>query len=225
MASAANAQGQAQGQSQGQVQGQGQNGPNERFMFVSYSGPPPNEPPAAGQKKRRGGPSEVRAHITKEFHRKLRVQRLTSLHAEPSEAMVSLPVRRKSTPLTNDQSWGKKGGRVVDIEEIESVPTDGPPRRTSSSSSTSQQSPTTISPSSFSDDLALQMTPPLQPRTFLGAGRMDPFNMLPSGGNNTFINQVLDHGRSLVALLPSPKISRRNKGRSGIAQHMSNVAY
>ena len=47
-----------------------------RFMFVEYSAP---APPVKGQKKRRGGPSEVRAHITKEFHRRLKIKRLDAL--------------------------------------------------------------------------------------------------------------------------------------------------
>ncbi|EXJ79616.1 hypothetical protein A1O3_07895 [Capronia epimyces CBS 606.96] len=47
-----------------------------KYMFVEYSAPPQK---VEGQKRRRGGPSEVRAHITKEFHRRSRFQRLGAL--------------------------------------------------------------------------------------------------------------------------------------------------
>lgn len=56
-----------------------------QYMFVEYAG---STVPVQGQKKRRGGPTEVRSHITKEFHRKTRIKRLNTWTRVPATAKL-----------------------------------------------------------------------------------------------------------------------------------------
>ncbi|KIX06546.1 uncharacterized protein Z518_04522 [Rhinocladiella mackenziei CBS 650.93] len=134
-----------------------------RYMFVEYSAP---APPVKGQKKRRGGPSEVRAHITKEFHRRLRVKRLDAL-----KGTVPLPERPKVANPTieqedEEQDWKHSGTRSPSIH---------------------------TRPASPNKNIPPELYLSRRLRTVLGEGRMDPFDVLPAHRMPLFIHMVLDH--------------------------------
>ncbi|KIX97019.1 uncharacterized protein Z520_07133 [Fonsecaea multimorphosa CBS 102226] len=162
------------------------NAPAGRFMFVEYSKP---VEPVKGEKRRRGGPSEVRAHITKNYHRALRVKRLEAL--------------RK----------GQDGGGPVEKSKLE--PRDGPARETSEGETQdgdvaieeheekedgdefSPHKPYPTPPvDDDREDLALQLRSARGLQSLLGEGRIDPFDALPVQGVPLFIHQVLDHALS-----------------------------
>ena len=139
-----------------------------RYMFVEYKEP---VIPAQGQKRRRGGPSEVRAHITKEFHRKLRVKRLGG-----SRAQTTLTDRSKLA-----------GPAVHHDDEIQKEP-----RPRTSTTPTSPKS----SAGSPDEDTSVQVSLSPGLKNGLGEGRMDPFNALPIDQKSMYIHMVLDHVRS-----------------------------
>ncbi|OCT54037.1 hypothetical protein CLCR_09596 [Cladophialophora carrionii] len=172
-----------------------------RFMFVEYSKP---VEPAKGQKKRRGGPSEVRAHITKNYHRTLRVKRLESL--KQGEVPLSLGGFQRQ-----DSSEGNEDDEFPDPEVIKeaswstgdanqtispSAPvsawTKPSPGTTATTTTTSWLSEAPRR-SSTNEDLALRLNTSLGLQTLLGEGRIDPFDVLPAQGMPMFVHQVLDH--------------------------------
>jgi hypothetical protein len=139
-----------------------------RFMFVEYKEP---TIPAQGQKRRRGGPSEVRAHITKEFHRKLRVKRLDSLRPQTTLTDRSKLVR----PVAHHD------------EEIQTA--------TLPRTSTMPASPKSLA--GFPDEdtsVQVNLSPGL--KNGLGEDRTDPFNALPVNQMSKYSHMVLDHVRS-----------------------------
>ncbi|EXJ64544.1 hypothetical protein A1O7_00880 [Cladophialophora yegresii CBS 114405] len=176
-----------------------------RFMFVEYSKP---VEPAKGQKKRRGGPSEVRAHITKNYHRTLRVKRLESL--KQGEVPASFGSEHKLLQR-QDSSEGNDDDEYLDSEVINQAPwsmgdvnpTISPsaprPAWTKPSPSTSATTTTTswsseASPrSSTNEDLPFRLNTSFGLQTVLGQGRFDPFDVLPVQGVPMFVHQVLDH--------------------------------
>jgi hypothetical protein len=174
----------------------GQNSNNSRFMFVEFSAPA--APVPKGTKKRRGGPSEVRAHITKEYHRKLRVKRLGApriigdaesiVDGNDEEERIVLPERTRSgkpdsiTPLVG----------AGDIQDQ----TERTRRGSNMSRASSLSAPSAVAmPPSPKSEITrkLSMSPKL--RNQLGEGRLDPFDALPAQGMPLFIHRVLDHGR------------------------------
>ena len=152
-----------------------------RFMFVEYSAP---TPAVKGQKKRRGSPSDVRAHITKEFHRRLRVKRVDSLRGN-----VSLPERRKTSVPSPER--GKTSSLSGEVEDVQDIRDDTKPP--------SAKSPTNLSRiESLNEEISLRLNFSRRLSTVLGEGRMDPFDVLPSQHAPLFLNQVLDHGMSKI---------------------------
>ncbi len=160
-------------------------------MFVEYKEP---AIPAQGQKRRRGGPSEVRAHITKEFHRKLRVKRLGSSSPQ--------------TTLTDRSKLARPAARHDDEIQKEPRP------RTSTT-------PTSPKPSARppDEDASVQVNPSPGLKNGLGEGRTDPFNALPLDQKSMYIHMVLDHVRShlgqpLVDILATLRLRQEWKGIS-----------
>lgn len=174
------------------------NNDNSRFMFVEFSAPA--GPVPKGTKKRRGGPSEVRAHITKEYHRKLRVKRLGAPKAIDDvelivaergvEERVALPDRTKSNETETTTSLLG----VDDEEDQQKHPRKESRLRRVSSSSWSATSAVTA-PLSPRSEIVTSMNSSPRLQNLLGEGRLDPFDALPSQGMPLFIHQVLDHGR------------------------------
>nr|KAK5441078.1 hypothetical protein LTR18_006922 [Exophiala xenobiotica] len=165
-----------------------------RFMFVEYKEP---TIPAQGQKRRRGGPSEVRAHITKEFHRKLRVKRLDSLRPQTTLTDRSKLVR----PVAHHD------------EEIQTA--------TLPRTSTMPASPKSLA--GFPDEdtsVQVNLSPGL--KNGLGEDRTDPFNALPVNQMSKYSHMVLDHqlpgDSDLVAEHSSRKIESIESGQKRMAQ-------
>ncbi|KAJ9608933.1 hypothetical protein H2200_006704 [Cladophialophora chaetospira] len=181
-----------------------------KFMFVEYAKPVET---VKGQKKRRGGPSEVRAHITKNYHRNLRVKRLESLKkGDVPSASDQKVLNRQDSSETNED----------DVEEIEFAEVDqfirpSPPTNPSVSPPTwTRPSPTTTATSwspethvSPNEDLTLHLpSSTFGLQTILGEGRLDPFDVLPTQGMPLFVHQVLDH--ALVHTWPNTVPLRRS---------------
>jgi len=141
-----------------------------RFMFVEYSAP---APPVKGQKKRRGGPSEVRAHITKEFHRRLRIKRLDALKGN-----APLVERPKLARLPQD-----------DEDEEQS-------RAQLLAAQRPSKSPSKANPLQFNASRCLQ-TVLGEGRT----DPFDVLPTLPNQRLHPFVIQVLDHGALHLPLL------------------------
>ncbi|OAP59520.1 hypothetical protein AYL99_06818 [Fonsecaea erecta] len=157
------------------------NAPGARFMFVEYSKP---VEPAKGQKKRRGGPSEVRAHITKNYHRALRVKRLEALKKGQDGGFVG---KSKLEPREDPRRDTRPGEDGDGEEHGETEDGDGlSPRKPSCSPSVDEDH----------KDLTLQLKSAQALRSILGEGRIDPFDTYPVGGVPLFIHQVLDHALS-----------------------------
>ncbi|KIW77870.1 hypothetical protein Z517_07703 [Fonsecaea pedrosoi CBS 271.37] len=156
------------------------NASTSQFMFVEYSKP---VEPVKGQKKRRGGPSEVRAHITKNYHRALRVKRLEALKKGPD----GIPVEKSKleprespagdTTEGDEAHWEKGGGGEPSSREP-SYPSSTPPGEDDYK------------------DIALQLNSAHRLQSALGEGRVDPFDAFPVQGVPVFIHQVLDHALS-----------------------------
>lgn len=193
-------------------QGGGPNS-NSRFMFVEFSAP--TEPPK-GTKKRRGGPSEVRAHITKEYHRRLRDKRLGApktvkdaefnLDGKDEEEHISRPERTRSVSNSQPDPTTPLDGEEEGKKRHEMRHSSKPPRIRRASSTSWQSDPTasTTTPLTQHSEISrsLSRSPSLQ--SMLGESRLDPFDALPSLGTMpVFIDQVLKHGRSPPPSLPS----------------------
>lgn len=167
---------------------------DDRFMFVEYSGP---VAPTKGEKKRRGGPSEVRAHITKEFHRRLRVKRQDALKGDDAKHPNS-----HRPPPQDDETIDDE---TIDDEEQHAM------RRHRAPTSPSAR----LRPAASSEDTKTppQSMVPCQLKTVLGEGRMDPFDVLPARRMPLFIHQVLDH----VGIHPrASSVSNRNDTRNNL---------
>lgn len=139
-------------------------------MFVEYSRPP--AAPVKGQKRRRGGPSEVRAFITQEFHRKLKVRRVGALKGN-----VPLPDRTKRanlSPAAADESAVRDGDDDDAFQQRGIKSASGSPTQ---------------------EDMSLQLSVSPGPGSWsvLGQGRMDPFDVLPVSRMPQYIQMVLDH--------------------------------
>jgi len=172
---------------------------NSRFMFVEFSAPA--GPVPKGTKKRRGGPSEVRAHITKEYHRKLRVKRLgrpktnedveSTVVESDTHERLALPDRSKAGEIERTTS-------LVDLDDNQyqrKHSHDESMLRRASSSSWSTVSAVAGALSPQSEIVTNMSSSPIL-HNLLGEGRLDPFDALPSQGMPMFIHRVLDHGRS-----------------------------
>ncbi|EXJ70583.1 uncharacterized protein A1O5_06653 [Cladophialophora psammophila CBS 110553] len=170
------------------------NAPASRFMFVEYSKP---VEPVKGQKRRRGGPSEVRAHITKNYHRALRVKRLEALkrggegHAGPLERPKRDAGRKGPARDPRDGDEVRDHG---DEEHSEKGEDDGLSRRAGS--------PRTPPDDDRNGVVALQSNTSRLLKSVLGEGRIDPFDALPVQGVPLFIHQVLDHVRTILPSAP-----------------------
>ena len=160
-------------------------------MFVEYSAPAPPAP--KGTKKRRGGPSEVRAHITKEFHRRLRVKRLDALKGingpnEPEDSIsigansFTLPERSRSASESSPDTEDQQGDDECSQYSI------------SQKSDTTRSSLSSTSASPLSVDVALQSIP-RRLQTLLGEGRIELFDFMPAQKHSLFIHKVFEHGR------------------------------
>lgn len=175
-----------------------------RYMFVEYAAPAAPQP--LGTKKRRGGPSEVRAHITKEFHRRLRVKRLGSLNPSPPrddntsdapnppDPTCDVQVPATGPTFLPDRTWLKdltpeedrEEHKAASIEQVNATPpspdnASPDPQRRGSTSRTPPQ-PT---------------SPRIATTLLLGESNMDPFEVLPVNTAPSFIRHVLKHGMSL----------------------------
>lgn len=194
---------------------------SSRFMFVEFSAP--SEPVPKGTKKRRGGPSEVRAHITKEYHRKLRVKRLGAPKAtksassipdgkdEEEHSGVALPERTRSASLPDStipldgEEEGKNDHKKRHLHKDSKI------RRASTTSLPGVPLGTETAiktPLTEHSDIRLSLSRSPNLCNLLGEGRLDPFNALPSQGTMPlFIHRVLEHGR----FLPFPLSSLRTR--------------
>ncbi|KIW15533.1 hypothetical protein PV08_05581 [Exophiala spinifera] len=163
-----------------------------RYMFVAYKEP---AVPVQGQKRRRGGAREVRAHITKEFHRKLRVKRL---------ADGSIPDDKKApddTPTkgTSGSEPEAQHGPDEGIDQEETRPETVAPEQFFSSQQEHSRPPTVGSPGtrSVEDSRLPRRRPRREPlpglKQVLGEGRTDPFDALPIRKMSTYLHMVLDH--------------------------------
>jgi hypothetical protein len=219
------------------------NAQNGQFMFVEYAKPVET---VKGQKKRRGGPSEVRAvsetrdwshqvatfgcyngengqlmrtiqHITKNYHRALRVKRLQSLKkgsgTSTDDHLQPFDLERSDSFDGNDEGAFDE----IEFADPELQPTSLPPQtprypgatraspaaESGSLPNTAYRSPYLESGSSPHQDFALHRpenrrndseddTEPTLLK-ILSASRIDPFDVLPVKNLPRFCQRVLDH--------------------------------
>lgn len=169
---------------------------NSRFMFVEFSAPA--APLPKGTKKRRGGPSEVRAHITKEYHRRLRVKRLGAPKIiDDAESMVDGHDDEESIVLAERTRSGRPDSITPLLGADDKQDQTEHSRRGSNMSRASSLSAASAVavPLSPQSEAAMSLSTSPKLRNRLGEGRLDPFDALPSQGMPLFIHRVLDHGR------------------------------
>ncbi|KIW35457.1 uncharacterized protein PV07_02153 [Cladophialophora immunda] len=162
------------------------NAPTSRFMFVEYSKP---VEPVKGQKRRRGGPSEVRAHITKNYHRALRVKRLEALKKGQDGGTAE---RSKLEPREGPAREAREGEDGdcdgVDEEEL---------GENGDGEGQSPRKPSCTPPvGDDHKDIIPHLSSARGLQSVLGEGRIDPFDAFPVQGVPLFVHQVLDHALS-----------------------------
>ena len=166
-----------------------------RYMFIECQ-----TPDKAKLKNTRGSKSAARAHVTKEFHRKVRLKRrdgfTSTTTAGSASPTTSTPGIARSNSISTIKSEESFTGSTVkyededdDDDEVESL----------------QRIPTRESRSpSVSDPMARSVI-----QLSLSQSRTDPFNQLPIADMPPFMQRVLDH--ALVHTWPSTVPVRRNE--------------
>ena len=143
-----------------------------RYMFVECQ-----TPGEAKLRNSRGSKSAARAHVTKEFHRKVRLKRREDFTAEVKEEPSVSPISKPTlTPLVVEIKSEVLDEDDEPLEEIPPQPRD--------------RSPSTSNPVAWS---VIQSS--------LSQSRTDPFNSFPEQEMSPFLQRVLDH--ALVHTWPS----------------------
>ncbi|KIV89266.1 hypothetical protein PV10_08845 [Exophiala mesophila] len=200
-----------------------------RYMFVEYAAPAP--PPPLGTKRRRGGPSEVRAHITKEFHRRLRVKRLGSLNPLPLRGDDTSDPPMPPPPTHNDQVLATVSTSLPDrtlskhlnVEEHHEEHDAVPPEKgnaTSLLSDDSSDDPQRIGSTGRPPQGAI--SPTLSASPLLGESNVDPFEVLPFSTAPSFIQHVLKH--AVVHSWPQTVPARNNSTANPVSSKWFSFA-
>ncbi|KIV80502.1 hypothetical protein PV11_07998 [Exophiala sideris] len=138
-----------------------------QYMFVEYAA---TTRPSQGEKRRRGGPTEVRSHITKAFHRRTKITRL--------KASTRVPATPELKPQTS--TGAAKGDD--DAAQIER------------SLSSDKDAKTGVARNwCSSKDGSVQYYTDQQSNTVLRDGGFNAFDLLTSQRMPQYIHLVLDH--------------------------------
>ncbi|KAK5031560.1 hypothetical protein LTR13_007549 [Exophiala sideris] len=138
-----------------------------QYMFVEYAA---TTRPSQGEKRRRGGPTEVRSHITKAFHRRTKITRL--------EASTRVPATPELKPQT---STGAAKG-------------DDDAAQIGRSLSSDKDAKTGVARNRCSSkDGSVQYYTDQQSNTVLRDGGFNAFDLLTGQRMPQYIHLVLDH--------------------------------
>jgi len=138
-----------------------------QYMFVEYAA---TTIPSQGEKKRRGGPTEVRSHITKEFHRRTKIKRL--------KACTGVPPTPKLKPQT------RTGAAEEDDNAKQNEESQSPEKDAETGAAWDRYS---------SNDISVQRFAAQQSNIVLGHGGFNAFDILTGQRMPRYIHLVLDH--------------------------------
>ena len=145
-----------------------------RYMFVDC----PNPQKAKLQRSSKGSKSHVRAHVTREFHRRLRVERLQAFTKQQQPSFPPL-----LTPPAEEIVDVIKRDEEADLLDVAEIVTPVSVITTSSGAEDECESATILR------DIGNKFI-----WSMLSQSRSDPFNCLPIQDLPKYMQRVLDHG-------------------------------
>ncbi|KAI1607917.1 hypothetical protein EDD37DRAFT_670367 [Exophiala viscosa] len=138
-----------------------------QYMFVEYAAA---TVPSPNGKRRRGGPTEVRSHITREFHRRTKIKRLKACTGITATPELKLQARTGAAEEDHDAK------QVEESQSPEKDPEMGAAWNRCSS-----------------NDISLQQSDAHRSNVFLGDGGFNAFDILTGQRMPRYIHLVLDH--------------------------------